>query len=99
MKSTDNKDGRYVSNPVVSCGDEGDDGAILFNPDTDDTIVINQTGKSVWQFLQTPSTSGEVASYLETKYDVGAEHKPAEEVEAFLKTLAPRFVQQEGAAP
>jgi len=98
MKSTDNKDGRYVSNPVVSCGDEGDDGAILFNPDTDDTIVINQTGKSVWQFLQAPSTSGEVATHLETKYDIDAEHRPAEEVEAFLETLSPGFVMVHGAA-
>ncbi|NQU11608.1 PqqD family protein [bacterium] len=99
MKSTDDESKRYVSNPVVSCGDEGDDGAVLFNPDTNDTIIINQTGKSIWEFLRTPCTSDEVASYLETEYHVGAEHRPAEEVEAFLKTLVPGFVRQDGAAP
>lgn len=98
MKSASDRDRRYVSNPVVSCGDEGDDGAILFNPDTDDTIVVNQTGKSVWELLRTPCTPDEVASYLKTKYDIGAEHSPAEEVEAFLETLSPGFVLVDGAA-
>lgn len=99
MKSASDHQRRYVSNPVVSCGDEGDDGAILFNPDTDETIVVNETGKSVWDFLRTPCTPDEVVSYLKTKYHVGAEHRPAKEVEAFLKTLAPGFVRLHGAAP
>ena len=67
-------------------------------PDTDDTIVVNETGKTVWELLRTPRTPDEVASYLKTKYDIGTEHRPAEEVEAFLQTLAPGFVSVPGAA-
>lgn len=97
MKSADNATKRYVSNPVVSCGDEGDDGAVLFNPDTDDTVIINQTGRSVWEFLRTPQTLRAVASYLETQYQIGAAHRTADEVQAFLDTLVPGFVQQHAA--
>ena len=33
----------YQANSDVSCGEEWD-GAILFNPNTEDTVIINITG-------------------------------------------------------
>ena len=86
---------RYISNQVVSCGDEGDDGAVLFNPDTDDLVIINPTGKCVWEFLSTPHTLDEVVSFLDTQYQIAAEDRTAEDVEAFLETLIPDFMGEE----
>lgn len=34
---------RYQANSVVSCGDEGDEGAILFNPDTAGSLNTEET--------------------------------------------------------
>ena len=46
-----NQEKRYQVNPVVSCGDE-EDGAILYNPDTDDSSVVNLSGRELWNFLK-----------------------------------------------
>ena len=86
---------KYISNQLVSCGDEGDDGAVLFNPDTNDLIIINQTGQCVWEFLNTPHTLDEVVSFLDTQYQIAAEERTAEDVEAFIEVLMPDFVAEE----
>lgn len=55
---------RYQGNPGVSCRIEGDEDAILYNPDSDNTILINHTGIAIWQFIRNPRTEDEIARYL-----------------------------------
>lgn len=82
---------RYVANPVVSCGDE-EDGAVLFNPDTDDTAIVNLTGRALWAFLETLRTVDEMAAYLVQTYrDVQAE-QAAEDAAQFVQSLSPDFL-------
>lgn len=82
---------RYMTNPTASCGDEHD-GAVLFNPDTDDTIIVNLTGRALWAFLETPRTIDEMVTYLvETYRDVSAE-QAANDVTRFVQSLAPDFL-------
>lgn len=84
---------RYVANPVVSCGDE-QDGAILFNPDTDDMVVINPTGRLLWDLLQTPQGIAEMAARLaETYPDVSLE-QATQDAQAFVDELLGDFVQE-----
>jgi len=84
---------RYQANPAVSCGDE-EDGAVLYNPDTDDTTIVNLPGRALWAFLgmETPHTVDEMAAYLmETYRDVAAE-QAAEDAARFARSLLPNFV-------
>lgn len=82
---------RYQANPVVSCGDE-EDGAVLYNPDTDDTTIINLPGRVLWGFMETPRTVGEMAEHLMAVYcDVAAE-QAAEDAAQFVRSLLPNFV-------
>jgi hypothetical protein len=86
---------KYVSNPVVSCGDEGNDGAVLFNPDTDDSAIINVTGKAIWYALGSPKTLDEIVSILEGMFRIKSpSDQTAKEVEEFLTTLMPDFAQE-----
>ena len=55
---------RYVVSPDVSCREEGPDGALLFNPDTNDVLVINTTGLLIWEALADPRTQEEVTAAL-----------------------------------
>ncbi|MCJ7735852.1 MAG: PqqD family peptide modification chaperone [Anaerolineae bacterium] len=88
-----NTTGHYCANPVVSCGAE-DDGAVLYNPDTDTTTVINTSGQLLWQFLAAPRTVGEMATYLvETYRDIEVAQATADAA-AFVETLAPDFLIQ-----
>ncbi len=82
---------RYQANPDVSCGDE-EDGAVLFNPDTDDTAAINTSGRLLWAFLAEPRTVDELAAHLiETYQGVGAEQAEADTA-AFVESLTPDFL-------
>lgn len=55
---------RYLANPDVSFRREGEDGGILFNPDTDSLEVLNPTATVLWAFLAAPHTSGELVDHL-----------------------------------
>ncbi len=50
----------YMCNPDVSCRIEDDDGAILFNPDTNAVQVINPVGLLIWQSLSRPGKLSDV---------------------------------------
>lgn len=86
-----NQHKRYRANPVVSCGTE-EDGAVLYNPDTDETSVVNLTGRELWHFLQTVRTEGEIVDHLLQSYrDVSAE-QATEDTRLFIESLLPDFL-------
>lgn len=84
-------DVRYRANPMVSCGDE-DDGAVLFNPDTADTAVVNLTGRALWNLLQTPRSAEEMVAHLVEGYRGVTPEQAAEDVARFVESLGPDFV-------
>lgn len=68
---------KFMANPDVSCRIEDEDGAILFNPDSDSTQIINPIGLEIWRFLERhPGTLSKVVSYIK---DI-CENAPADEV-------------------
>jgi hypothetical protein len=83
---------RYQVDPVVSCRDEGADGAILFNPDTDATAVLNPTGRDLWGLLAEPRTAADLAAHLTATYDGVTPEQAAEDVAAFLQQLGSGFL-------
>lgn len=82
---------RFQINPVVSCGEETD-GAVLFNPDTDNTAAINLSGLMLWHFLQTPRTISEMCSYLANQYPDIPTSQTMADVTGFIETLKPDFL-------
>jgi hypothetical protein len=86
---------RLACNPVVSCRDEGTDGAVLFNPDTNDLVIINPTGRTVWDYISTPRTLDEIAAHLEEHFRIGsAADQIMKDLKEFMQTLIPDFVQE-----
>jgi hypothetical protein len=87
----------YLANPVVSCRDEGDDGALLYNPDTDEAILINTTGRTLWGFISKPRTFNEIADFLAgTANGANGVSRDAvvRDLKEFLKELEPDFVSE-----
>jgi len=87
---------RYLARDAVSLGDEGDDGAILFNADTGHVMVINPTGRTVWRFLAEPRSTAEIAAHLAAQFDGVDEARAARDAEAFLEKLLPEYVEEIG---
>ena len=82
---------RYAANPAVSCGDERD-GAVLFNPDTDDTAMVNLTGRALWAFLETPRTIDEMAANLVNTYQGVSTEQATKDATQFVQSLVPDFL-------
>ena len=89
---------RYAVNPAVSLREELD-GALLYNPDTDDVLLINETGRLIWDAIALPQTVEEIAAHLKANTE-GAVNVQ-EDVEAFIESLLPDFavVYDESIAP
>jgi hypothetical protein len=82
---------RYLANPDVSCREEEpEEGAILFNPDTDAILVINPTGLLIWRVLEEkPRMQGEIVTHLMENCDDVPTDQVAADVDAFLQALLP----------
>jgi hypothetical protein len=82
----------YRANEVVSCVDEGEDGAMLYNPDKDETVLLNPSGRVVWALLSAPRTLDEIAVHLATTYPDVPREQALKDAEQFIQSLVPDFV-------
>jgi hypothetical protein len=84
----------YVANPDVSCRPEGEDGALLFNPDTDQILVINPTGLLIWQALGEPRSQSQLVEAFGAQCDglPDAEELERDVAEFVEQLLAKGFV-------
>jgi hypothetical protein len=83
---------RYIVNSVVSCRDEGEDGALLFNPDLDRAALINPTGRLIWDVLAQPHTVEEIANLLAESLNIPDASVVKKDVEEYLVALQPDYI-------
>jgi len=88
----------YRANDVVSCADEDEDGAMLYNPDKDETVLLNPSGRSIWALLAAPQTLDQIADYLTTTYPNVKREQAVQDADKFIQSLLPDFVLAEGEA-
>lgn len=55
-----------------------DDAICLFHLKTCEYMALNETGSSIWEFLQEPLTLQEISSLLASEYDISADECIAE---------------------
>ena len=85
---------KYLANPVVSCRDEGEEGALLYNPDIDEAALINRTGRIIWDFISIPRTLDEVVDHISSSPKAPASDQIASDVDMFIKELNPDFISE-----
>ena len=79
---------KFMANPDVSCRIEDEEGAILFNPDSDSTQVINPIGLDIWKSIErNPRTLSEVISHIVDIYENVPAENVEEDVEGFIMNL------------
>jgi hypothetical protein len=82
----------YRAIEVVSCVDEGEDGAMLYNPDKDATVLLNPSGRSIWALLAVPRTLDEIARHLTATYPSVTLEEATQDATEFLASLTPDFI-------
>ncbi len=80
----------YIVNPDVSCREEGPDGALLFNPDTDAVLVVNTTGLLIWEALREPRDKAAVTAALVSRCNHVPEESVTGDVDEFMEQLITR---------
>jgi hypothetical protein len=78
---------RYIVNPDVSCREEEPDGALLFDPDTDEVLVVNITGLLIWRVLAEPRSRQEVVDALVEQCNNVPADQVAQDVSEFMEQL------------
>jgi hypothetical protein len=81
------KEGSYVINPDVVLREEDGDGALLFNPDTNDVKVINSTGLFIWKFCRKQKTTNEIINALKDSFEQVPETEVIKDAEQFISQL------------
>jgi hypothetical protein len=84
-----------VINPDVSCRIEDEEHALLFNPDTDNSVLIDRTGLLIWKYIDKPRSIADITTYLRTSFSgCPVPETLRQDVEAYLHDLIPEFAEE-----
>ena len=85
-KSTMGKDS-LICNPDVVLREEDPDGALLFNPDTNQIRVINTTGLFIWKHCDGKKDLPAIVSALKKAFAGVPDAEVEEQVKAFIADM------------
>ena len=79
---------KFVRNPdVVLREEDPDEGALLFNPDTNQVKVINTTGLFIWQQCGVARTLDEIIAEVQKGFDEVPLEQVAQDVQEFVNGM------------
>ena len=76
-----------IRNPDVILREEDPDGALLFNPDTNQIRVINSTGLFIWKHCDGKKDLPAIVSSLKETFDGVPEAEVDNQVKAFVDDM------------
>jgi len=77
----------YLSNPEVVLREEDEDGALLFNPDTNQVKLVNPTGLFIWKQCRDRCKFSSILEALSTACENVPEKQVSEDVQVFLEGM------------
>jgi hypothetical protein len=82
-----------IRNPDVLLKEEDEDGALVFNPDTDKIMVLNPTGLFIWKRCDGNAGMGDLVSEVRDCFSAVPQDRVGEEVRGFIeKMIAEGFI-------
>jgi len=87
MQKTSNPSQRYVRNPDAVIHEEDSDGALVFNPDTDQIKVINQTGFFIWQLCDGSHEMESIIARVRETFDEVPDNNVSAQIEDFVNDM------------
>ncbi len=83
---------RVERNPDVSCRIEDDEHALLYNPDTDNSILIDDSGLLIWNYIEESRTVAEIMTFMTGCYsDCPEADVLQKDVVLYIRNLIPEF--------
>ena len=79
---------RYIRNPDMVLREEDQDGALLFNPDTNQVKVINNTGLFIWNLCDGNHEIASMAAALKEAFANVPDDKVDVQIQAFMNEMS-----------
>ncbi len=76
----------YLRNPDIALREEDESGSLLFNPDTGEVLVVNDTGRFIWDLCEKAVTMNEILRRFGEVYE-NIPEKLSEDVEKFVSAM------------
>ncbi len=76
----------FLRNPDVALREEDDSGSLLFNPDTGQVLVINDTGRFIWDLCENDITIEAIVSGFHQEYEDLPENL-VQDVQTYIETM------------
>ncbi len=80
------KETSYLRNPDVTLRDEDGSGSLLFNPDTGEVLVINDTGRFIWELCAEEVTMSDIIHAFGESYNAVPENLD-EDVDSYMSVM------------
>ena len=78
---------RYIQNPDVVLKEEDTDGALIFNPDTDQIRVLNPTGFFIWKLCDGSRDMDGITLALKEFFEAVPEDQVSRQVKEFVDEM------------
>lgn len=82
----------YKPNPVVSCREECEDGALLFNADTGKLLVVNESALLVWKQI---AEGWDLEKVMATFHDHFNNLPESEQLQSDIHNIIDSFINNE----
>jgi hypothetical protein len=87
MQKTSTQPPLYFRNPDVVLHEEDPDGALVFNPDTDQIKVFNQTGFFIWRLCDGSHDMESIIARVRETFDEVPEDQVSGQVQDFINDM------------
>lgn len=87
MRLVNERDGIHVRNPDVVLRDEDEEGALLFNPDTNQVLVLNATAVHVWKLCDGGHGVPAIVDAVKAEFDTAPEAGVEADVRKFVESM------------
>lgn len=78
---------KYIQNPDVNLREEDEDGALLFNPDTDQVKLLSKTGHYIWKKCADGMTVKDIVTAFKDDFENVPVNQVKTDVEEFLNLM------------
>jgi hypothetical protein len=78
---------KYMKNPDVVIREEDQDGVLLFNPDTDQILVLNQTAFFIWRQCDGTQTMADILRVVKDSFEDVPQNEVENHVTSYVNNM------------
>jgi hypothetical protein len=78
---------RFIRNPDVVIREEDEDGALIFNPDTDQIRVLNPTGFFIWNLCDGSNDLAGIVALVQRSFETAPDDQVHQDINEYIEGM------------